>query len=277
MIQVTTLKRQLATFFLSALALIWIVPVAMMLAVAFTPPEKRSTGFGGLLVDEVSVRNFGIVFADAPILRHLFNSLVITLASVALVVLLGAMAAYAFARMRIPGKNAWFFLLITTLMLPVPTLIVPLFQINKSLGLLDTYLGLILPYTALGLPFAIIVLRGFFEALPLELEEAARLDGVSQPRIFWFIAMPLSWPALTVVVIFQFMTSFNEFVLALVTMDTDALKPLSLVPLVYSGQFFTQPGAMFATLTLITVPVIIVYFAMQRFMISGLTAGAVKG
>lgn len=277
MINVPALTRRLATVFLAALALVWIVPVAMMLAVAFTPPEKRVSGFGGLLVEDVSLRNFGIVFADAPILHHLFNSLVITLASVALVVLFGAMAAYAFARMRVRGKNVWFFLLITTLMLPVPTLIVPLFQINKSLGLLDTYLGLILPYTALGLPFAIIVLRGFFEALPVELEEAARLDGVSRARIFWFIALPLSWPALTVVVIFQFMTSFNEFVLALITMDNNALKPLSLVPLIYSGQFFTQPGAMFATLTLITVPVVVVYFAMQRFMIGGLTAGAVKG
>ena len=277
MIKVSRATRHMATFFLSALALFWMVPVLMMLGVAFTPPEKRMTGFGGLLVDEVSLRNFGIVFADAPIFRHLFNSLIITLSSVGLVVLLGAMAAYAFARMNIRGKNFWFFLLITTLMLPVPTLIVPLFQINKSLGTLDSYVGLILPYTALGLPFAIIVLRGFFEALPRELEEAARLDGVSPARIFWFIALPLSWPALAVVVIFQFMTSFNEFVLALVTMDSDSLKPLSLVPLIYSGQFFTQPGAMFATLTLITVPVVVVYFAMQRFMISGLTTGAIKG
>ncbi|SDB54266.1 raffinose/stachyose/melibiose transport system permease protein [Bauldia litoralis] len=277
MIRVPAITRRLATAFLTALALVWMVPVLMMLAVAFTPPEKRVTGFGGLVVEEVSLRNFGIVFADAPILHHLLNSLVITLSSVFFVVLFGAMAAYAFARMRVRGKNIWFFLLITTLMLPVPTLIVPLFQINKSLGILDTYLGLILPYTALGLPFAIIILRGFFEALPRELEEAARLDGVSQPRIFWFIALPLSWPALSVVVIFQFMTSFNEFVLALVTLDSDSLKPLSLVPLIYSGQFFTQPGAMFATLTLITVPVVVFYFAMQRFMIGGLTTGAVKG
>ena len=162
-------------------------------------------------------------------------------------------------------------------MLPVPTLIVPIFQINKALGFYDHYLGLILPYTAFGLPFAIIILRSFFEALPRELEEAAILDGCRQSAIFWHIALPLSWPALSVVVIFQFMTGFNEFVLALVTMDSDAVKPLTLVPLIYSGQFFTQPGAMFTTLTIITVPVIVVYLLMQRFMIGGLTAGAVKG
>ena len=277
MIEVSVFARRFVTFCLAILGLVWLVPVLLMLTVAFTPPESRATGFGGLLPEQVSMRNFAIVFSDAPILRHLFNSLAIAGTSVVFVGLFGAMAGYAFARMKIPGKNIWFFLLITTLMLPVPTLIVPIFQINKSLGLLDSYMGLILPYTAFGLPFAIIVLRSFFEALPKELEEAAKLDGVSQPRIFWFIALPLSWPALTVVVIFQFMTSFNEFILALVTMDTDARKPLSLIPLIYSGQFFTQPGAMFATLTLMTLPVIVVYVAMQRFMVGGLTAGAVKG
>lgn len=277
MIHARRLTKYLSNGFLAALALVWMTPVAMMLAVAFSPPENRGANFGGLQITEVSLRNFEIVFQDAPIVRHLINSFVITGGSVLLVVLFGAMAGYAFARMKLRGKNILFFLLITTLMLPVPTLIVPIFQINKSLGLLDSYLGLILPYTAFGMPFAIIVLRSFFEALPKELEEAATLDGVSQSRIFWFIALPLSWPALSVVVIFQFMTGFNEFVLALVTMDSNALKPLSLVPLVYSGQFFTQPGAMFATLTIITVPVVVVYFLMQRFMIGGLTAGAVKG
>lgn len=277
MIRVPAITRWLATVFLFALAIIWMVPVWIMVVTALTPPEQRVTGLGGLLVGDVSLRNFQIVLADAPIFNHLANSLVIALSSVALVVIFGAMAGYAFARMRIRGKNAWFFLLITTMMLPAAALIVPLFQINKSLGLLDTYLGLILPYTALGSPFAIIVLRSFFEALPLELEDAARLDGVSQVRIFWYIALPLSWPALTVVVIIQFMSSFNEFLLALIMIDSDSIKPLSLVPMTYSGRYSVQPGAMFATLTLMTLPVVAVYFAMQRFMISGLTAGAVKG
>ncbi|RWK79016.1 MAG: carbohydrate ABC transporter permease [Mesorhizobium sp.] len=277
MIRVPAITRWLATVFLFALAIIWMVPVWIMVVTALTPPEQRVTELGGLLVGDLSLRNFQIVLADAPIFNHLANSLVITLSSVALVVMFGAMAGYAFARMRIRGKNAWFFLLITTMMLPGATLIVPLFQINKSLGLLDTYFGLILPYTALGLPFAIIVLRSFFEALPLELEEAARLDGVSQVRIFWYIALPLSWPALTVVVIIQFMSSFNEFLLALIMIDSDSIKPLSLVPMTYSGRYSLQPGAMFATLTLMTLPVVAVYLAMQRFMISGLTAGAVKG
>ena len=164
-----------------------------------------------------------------------------------------------------------------TLMLPIPTLVVPIFQINKALGLNDRYLGLILPYTALGVPFAIVILRSFFAGFLREIEEAAILDGCTPFGIYWRIMMPVSWPAVAVVIIWQFMTSWNEFILALVTMNTNQVKPLTLVPLVYSGQFMMRPGPMFAILTLITLPVIVVYYLMQRFMVSGLTAGAVRG
>ena len=163
----------------AVLALIWLVPVAMMLAVAFMPPELRAPRFGGLQIKGFSIANFATAFHDAPILRHLVNSLVITLTSVALVVLVASLAAYAFSRLRFPAKETIFYLLILTLMLPIPALIVPIFQINKTLGLLDSYPGLILPYTALGTPFAIIILRSFFDTLPKELEEAAIIDGCS--------------------------------------------------------------------------------------------------
>lgn len=270
-------EKGLGLALVSVLALAWLVPVAMMLAVAFMPPDQRAPRFGGLAIKGVSIANFATALRDAPILRHLANSLVITGGSVLLVVLLASLAAYAFARLRFAGKEVWFYLLTLTLMLPIPALIVPIFEVDKSLGLLDNLLGLILPYTALGTPFAIIVLRGFFGTLPRELEEAATVDGCSTLGLWWRIIMPLSWPALSVVVIFQFMTSFNEFILALVTIDSTRLKPLTLVPLIYAGQFMARPGVMFAMLTLITVPVVTVYVLMQRFMIRGLTAGAVKG
>ncbi|MBV9247339.1 MAG: carbohydrate ABC transporter permease [Methylobacteriaceae bacterium] len=270
-------EKRLGFALISILALVWLVPIAMMLSVSFMPPDQRAPKFGGLLIQGLSLQNYVTVFHDAPMLLHFVNSLVITLSTVVLVVFFGSLAAYAFARMHFLAKEFWFYLLILTLMLPIPALIVPIFQINRSLGLTNNYLGLILPYTALGTPFAIIILRSFFEALPKELEEAALLEGCSRFDIYWRIVMPLSWPAISVVVIFQFMTSFNEFILALVTIDQTPLKPLTLVPLVYAGQFMARPGSMFAILTLITVPVIVMYLAMQRFMIRGLTAGATKG
>src|SRR5271163_3933551 len=237
--------RVLDLAFLTLLTVVWLIPLAMMVAISVTPSSQRGLKFGGLLISGVSAENYAHVFRDTPILLHLFNSIVITGASVALVVAAGSLAAYAFARMRLFAKEFWFYLLIVTL---------------------------ILPYTALGAPFAIIILRSFFESLPKEVEEAALLEGASRFAIYWRIVMPMSWPALSVVIIFQFLTSFNEFILALVTIDKTELKPLTLVPLLYADAFLTHPGDLFAVLTIITIPVIVVYVLMQRFLISGLSA-----
>ncbi len=271
------LGKSLAFAFVSVLALIWLVPIIMMLVVSFMPPDQRAPRFGGLLIKGVSLKNYATVFEDAEIVMHFINSMAVTIPSVVLVVVISSLAAFALARLQFFARDIWFYLLIMTLMLPIPTLVVPIFQINKALGLNDSYLGLILPYTALGVPFAIVVLRSFFAGFPIEIEEAARLDGCTRLGIYWRVMMPVSWPAVAVVIIWQFMTSWNEFILALVTMNSVDVKPLTLVPLVYSGQFMMRPGPMFAILTLITLPVIIVYYLMQRFMVSGLTAGAVRG
>jgi raffinose/stachyose/melibiose transport system permease protein len=271
------INKSLGFAFATLVAMVWLVPIVMMLSVSFMPPNQRAPKFGGLLINGISLENYRTVFSDAPILRHLVNSLIIACSSVLLVVLFGSLAAYAFARLRIQWKESWFFLLITGLMLPIPTMVVPVFQVNKTLGLLDNYLGLILPYAAFGTPFALIIFRSFFENLPREIEEAAKVDGCSKLGIYWRIVMPISWPAIAAVIIFQFMASFNEFVLALVTIDRNELKPMTLVPLMYSGQFMARPGVMFATLTLITIPVLIIYILMQRYLTRGMTAGAIKG
>jgi raffinose/stachyose/melibiose transport system permease protein len=271
------LSKSFGFVFAGLVSLVWLVPVVMMLAVSFMPPNQRAPKFGGLLINGVSLDNYRTVFSDAPILRHLVNSLIVACSSVLLVVLFGSLAGYAFARLRIRWKETWFFLLISALMLPIPTMVVPVFQVNKTLGLLDNYLGLILPYAAFGTPFALIIFRSFFEGLPREVEEAAKVDGCSKLGIYWRIVMPISWPAIAAVIIFQFMASFNEFVLALVTIDRNELKPMTLVPLMYSGQFMARPGVMFATLALITIPVLVIYVLMQRYLTRGMMAGAVKG
>ena len=215
--------------------------------------------------------------SPAPILRYFLNSVIITLPSVLLVVVFASLAAFALARLNFFIKEFWYYLLIITLMLPIPTLIIPIFLINKSLHIYNHYLGLILPYTALGIPFAVIVLRSFFSGFPKEIEDAARIDGCSSFGILWRILLPSSWPALSVVIIWQFMISWNEFILALVTIESNAIKPLTLVPLIYSGQFMARPGAMFAILTIITVPIVTVYLFMQRYFVSTATGGAIKG
>ncbi len=269
--------KALGFLLVTALAIIWLIPIIMMLVVSLMPPDQRAPRFGGLLISGISLDNYVTVFNDAPLAQHFLNSLAVTIPSVILVVAISSLAAFALARLEFFARDIWFYLLIMTLMLPIPTLVIPIVQINKALGLNDTYLGLILPYTALGVPFAIVILRSFFAGFLKEIEEAAVLDGCTPFGIYWRIMMPVSWPSIAVVIIWQFMISWNEFILALVTMSSNQVKPLTLVPLVYSGQFMMRPGPMFAILTLITIPVIVVYYLMQRFMVSGLTAGAVRG
>jgi len=263
--------------FLIVMALIWLLPVIMMLLVSFMPPDQRAPEFGGLMLKGISLANYLAVFQDAPVPRYFINSLIITIPSVFFVIALSVLAAYGFSRLKFFIKEFWYYLLLLTLMLPIPTLIIPIFQINRTLHFYNTYLGLILPYTALGIPFAIIILRSFFDGFPKDLEDAARLDGCSALGVLWRVMLPVSWPSLTVVIIWQFMTSWNEFILALVTMEDNAIKPLTLVPLIYSGQFMARPGAMFAILTIITIPIMVVYLFMQRYFVSGMTAGALKG
>lgn len=262
---------------LTVLAFIWLIPVIMMVTVSLMPPDQRAPALGGLIITRPSAFNYDLVWNENPMLRYFWNSLVITMPSVLLVVLLAALAAFGFSRLRVPGGNFWFYMLLLTLMVPIPTLLIPIMQLARSFGLYDNYLGLILPYTALGIPFAIVILRSFFDNFPREIEEAAYLDGASTFVVFSRIMLPLSLPALAVVIIWQFMVSFNEFTLALVMIHTDSLKPLPLVPLIYSGAYMARPGAIFAILTIMTIPVILVYFLMQRWIIGGLTSGAVRG
>lgn len=269
--------RILRQVVLTVLAILWLIPVVMMLTVSLMPPDQRAPALGGLIVPHPSLYNYRLVWNDNPMLRYFVNSLIITIPSVLIVVTLAALAAFGFSRLRIPGKNFWFYLLLMTLMLPIPTLIIPVMQLARAFGFYDNYLGLILPYAALGIPFAIVILRNFFDNFPREIEEAAYLDGCTTLGVFSRIMLPLSLPALAVVVIWQFMISFNEFILALVMIHTDALKPLPLVPLIYSGVYMARPGAIFAILAIMTLPVIFVYFVMQKWIISGLTAGAVRG
>ena len=256
---------------------VWLIPIVMMLSVSFMPPDLRSPAFGGIFLPRYSLYNYQLIFSEVPMFRYFMNSVAITVPSVIMVTFFSSLAAYAFARLRFFGRDIWYTLLLLTLMLPIPTLVIPLFQISKNLHMYNTYFGLILPYAALGIPFAAIIFRSFFTSFPIDLENAAKIDGCGAWRIYWNIMMPLSGPSLSVVIIWQTMKSWNEFLLALVTIDKNILKPLPLVPLIYSGQYMSRPGAMFAVLTVMSLPVIAVYVFMQRYFMSGMTSGALKG
>ena len=257
------------------LAVVWMVPVIMVVGLSLMPASDPSTTLFGIFPASPSLSNYATVWEQNPILLHLLNSLLIAVPSVILVVLVGSMAAFALARLRVPLKALIFAALILALVLPMSGIVVATFKILQSLGLYDSLVGLVLVYTALGLPFAVIIIRTSFLAIPNETYEAALTDGANKWQIFWRIYFPLARPALAVVVIWQVMMSWNDFLLPLVTLGSNELKPLTLVPLAYRGVFLSQPGALFAILVLISIPVVLVFLLIQRYLVSGL-AGAIK-
>lgn len=222
--------------------------------------------------------NFGVVFRTGAFGRAYVNSLIISVVSVAVAVGVSAMAGYAFARMRFRCKRALFLLFLAGMMIPVHVTLIPL---NRLLGagglnLKDTYFALMAPYVGFALPISILILRGAFEGVPVELEDAARIDGCSTWGIFWRVALPLVRPALATVIIFNFLTMWNEFAFALTLINKGSMRTLPLALWNFQGEHGTYLGQMCAALCVAILPVLLVYALAQRHIIRGLTAGALK-
>jgi raffinose/stachyose/melibiose transport system permease protein len=260
---------------LFAVLALWMVPQIYMLSIGLRAPAQA---FDPALVTwPVTLDNFVTVIRDNPLGRIFLNSLIVTVATVAIVVALSSLFAFACAVLRLRGTTFLYATLLTTLMVPLASLVLPLAILLKNFGWINTYIGLILPYAALGVPFAMVILKAFMEDSPQELFEAARVDGCSPWQTYWHVALPLVRPALVFVTIWQFIVTWNEFFLALIVLTRTELKTLTIVPMQYSGLYMANPGALFAILTLIALPLILLYVLVQRAFVRGLLAGAVKG
>lgn len=226
--------------------------------------------------------NYARAWHEARFGDYFFNSVVVTGASVALITLLGAMAAYALARFAHPLGRTVFWLFLAGLMLPAQLAMVPLFFELRTLGLLNSRLGLVLVYTANGLPFAIFILAGFFKTLPRSLYEAAVVDGCTEAGAFWRVMLPLARPGLVTVAVFQFIGVWKEYFFAFMLLSGDPAGtartlPLGLANLAITAQYQGDQGMLFAGLMLVTLPLLAVYVALQNHLVKGVTAGAVKG
>ena len=234
----------------------------------------------GLIPWEISLANFPEAWriANVPVLA--FNSFIVTAASVVLILFLASLAAYGFARLDFVLKGPFYLLFLAGLMLQAAAIMVPLYQVNVAFGLLDTYFALVGPYVALGLPFAILILRGFFEGLPDEIEDAALIDGATRFTIYWRIMLPLTRPALATVAIFTGLGTWNDFLLPMLMTSKPGLRtmPLGLILFELEGSIgFVLHEYRFALIIMMTLPIIIVFLILQRQFMSGLTAGAIKG
>lgn len=261
---------------MTAIMILWMLPLVYMVSMSFRTQDNIFAPT--LFVSETTTKNYVTVISQNPTLPlNFLSSFVVTVASVILVTAFASMAVFGLSRKGVRGKNIIYNMLLSTLMVPISALVIPLTQINARLDWLNTYQGLIFPYTALGIPFAMVILKGFMDDFPIELEEAAMLDGCGIVRLFLQIVVPLLRPGIVVIVIWQFLTSWNEFFLALVIMNQKETMTLPLIAQQYQGMYFSQPGALFATLVMITIPMVVFYICVQRQFVKGLISGAVKG
>jgi multiple sugar transport system permease protein len=214
---------------------------------------------------------------DTPFTTWFRNTVLVSTTSTAISVVLAAMAAYALSRLKFLGGGTITTLLLVTYLLPGSLLFIPLYRTLTSLGLINNYAALILTYPTFLMPFATWVMMGYFRSIPVELEEAALIDGANRLTAFWKITLPLAAPALLSVTLFAFTNAWNEFLFAFVFITSDSLKTLPVgLQLLIFGDIYPW-GQMMAASLLMAIPVVIVYTYAQRFLVEGLTAGSVKG
>ncbi len=209
--------------------------------------------------------------------RQLINSLVVSLSTAAVGVAIAIPAAYALARMDFVGKHAGVRALLATQMFPAVASAVPLYMLLDALGLLDSRTGLILCYATTAVPFAIFQLRAAFEAIPVDLEEAAMVDGATRAEAFVKVVLPAARPAIAVTALFAFMSAYNEFILAATLLGREEMFTLPVVLQRYIGEHDANLPAFAAGAVIVSAPVMALFYIAQRHLVAGLTAGAVKG
>lgn len=229
------------------------------------------------LPQAATLDNYKVAFTAQPILRFMWNSLVVAGLSTALCVLVSALAAYALTRLRVPGRNLIMAVLLAVAMFPLISLMVPLFKLMRELGLLNTYPALILPYAVLSLPICTLVMASFFQDIAPDLEAAAMIDGCSRVGALFKVVVPLSAPGVFTAAILAFVNAWDEFLLALTMMNRVSMRTLSVGITLYQGEFAFPWPLMSAALIVAIVPICIVIALFQERVVGGLTAGGVKG
>jgi raffinose/stachyose/melibiose transport system permease protein len=271
-----TLGRDgLIQIILIANSVIMLGPIVIMIFSAFkTNAQIFQTPFA--VPDFTHVGSLVRVWTETNFLRYLANSFIVTSTSIALILTLGTMAAYAIARYDFRGSSLVLLFFLAGLTLPLKLAIIPLFIQMRDFGLLDSRLSLICIYVATGLPTTVFIMTGFIRSLPNELEDAARMDGASEARIMWSIMLPLVRPAMVISAIQNIVPIWNDFFFPLIFIQNDDLKTLPQGLTTFMGEYGTDWGVLFSGLTLSALPVIILYITLSRQFISGMTAGAVK-
>ncbi|HYH13455.1 MAG TPA: carbohydrate ABC transporter permease [Thermomicrobiales bacterium] len=270
-----------AVLFMAALLVYTAVPMLWMLSTSLKSQFAALQQPPQWIPDHISFDQYRTLLSPyndigRDFLRYLLNSIWVSLASTVLGVAVAVPAAYAFSRFNFPGKNALFFSVLVRNMFPLVVFLIPLFILMRNLRLVDTHMSLIITYLTFGLPLSIWLLKGFYDNIPPQLEQAARIDGATRFQAFWMIVMPLSSPGIIATAIYAFIQAWNEYVYALTFLNSDSLLTLPVGLQRFFAEYSTNwPGLMAASF-IMSVPVVALFLILQKHFVRALTEGAVK-
>jgi arabinogalactan oligomer/maltooligosaccharide transport system permease protein len=259
-----------------------IFPVLLVVRKSLTPGNEFSTSLNPV-PETVSGEHYRKVLGARDFSgrwlfgRQLWNSFLVAALTTLVGVFLASTAAYAFSRFRFPGRRGGMMIFLVVQMFPATLIMIPLYVILDKLGLLDTVLGLVLVYSVTAIPFCVFMLKGYFDTIPRELEEAAWIDGATRFGMFWRLVLPLSKPALAVTALFSFMTAWNEYILAETFLNDESTYTLPVMLKHFVGDKSADWGAFAAGSLLVSLPVMALFYLLQKALVGGLTAGGVKG
>ena len=264
---------------------LWVVSVAFSggqnLAIADVPPDATFLDRLRAVLpwpQHWSVSNFVSVMTDQPFGQWVLNSLLVAVFTTVAGIFLSCTAAYAFSRFNFPGRRLGMMSFLVSQMFPGVLTLIPIYIIMvQVLGLGNSRLGLVIVYAATSIPFSVWMLKGYFDTIPKELEEAAVIEGASAGKIFWRIVLPLAKPAVAITALFSFMTAWNEFILAATFMDKEEMYTAPVGLRFFVGGFSQSWGYFAAGSIVVSIPVVVLFLYLQKYLVSGLTAGSVKG
>ena len=263
-------------------AILWVFvaisvyPAINVFSISLRPGNKlRSTNLD-IIPENWTFDSYIQLFSDQPFLLWLGNSLLVSLAVTVLGVGLASVGGYALSRYRFVGRQASMLAILTTQMFPATMLLLPLYVMIAKLNLVNTFLGLLIFYTATALPFCLWHMKGFYDTIPVSLEEAARMDGCSKWKTFLKVTLPLAVPGLVITALFSFMTAWSEYIVAAQVLQDREMFTLPLGLKSFQASMSTEWGLYAASAILVSIPVVIVFMLLSRYLVSGLTVGGVK-
>jgi len=263
--------------FLSLFTLATLYPVLNIISISLRTDNAFETQSLSLFTADSSMDSYKTLFTETPFLNWAWNSFIVTFVVTLTGVVLASTSGYALSRFKFKGRQFGMLSLLTTQMFPATMLLLPFFILLSKLGLINSYIGLIIIYSSTALPFCIWQMKGYYDTIPVSLEESARLDGCNRYQTFYKIILPLSKPALVITALFSFMSSWSEYIVAAIILQDPELYTLPLGLKSFQASLATQWGLYAAGAVVVSIPVTILFISLAKYLVSGLTLGSVKG